>query len=202
MAEDRILSSVKDQQLVSKRRNQIIKGAMRLFQEKGFHRTTTREIAKESGFSIGTLYEYIRTKEDVLFLVCESIHDQVRDRIADSMEVENPSIESMRMAVRSFFYLMDDMQDEILMLYQETKSLKKETRDFVLQQERAVVDIMIKLLSTCLERNKQDKEICLIANNIVVGGHMWGFRRWIIQKEFTLEEYIDLQMKHLQQLTK
>lgn len=202
MTEDRILSSVKDQQLVSKRRNQIIKGAMRLFQEKGFHRTTTREIAKESGFSIGTLYEYIRTKEDVLFLVCESIHDQVRDRIADSMEVENPSIESMRMAVRSFFYLMDDMQDEILMLYQETKSLKKETRDFVLQQERAVVDIMIKLLSTCLERNKQDKEICLIANNIVVGGHMWGFRRWIIQKEFTLEEYIDLQMKHLHQLTK
>ncbi|GLO67693.1 TetR/AcrR family transcriptional regulator [Oceanobacillus kimchii] len=202
MAEDRILSSVKDQQLVSKRRNQIIKGAMRLFQEKGFHRTTTREIAKESGFSIGTLYEYIRTKEDVLFLVCESIHDQVRDRIADSMEVENPSIENMRKAVRSFFYLMDDMQDEILMLYQETKSLKKETRDFVLQQERAVVDIMIKLLSTCLERDKKDKEMCLIANNIVVGGHMWGFRRWIIQKQFTLEEYIDLQMQHLDQLTK
>lgn len=202
MAEDRILSSVKDQQLVCKRRNQIIKGAIRLFQEKGFHRTTTREIAKESGFSIGTLYEYIRTKEDVLFLVCESIHDQVRDRIADSMEVENPSIENMRKAVRSFFYLMDDMQDEILMLYQETKSLKKEMRDFVLQQERAVVDIMIKLLSTCLERDKKDKEICLIANNIVVGGHMWGFRRWIIQKQFTLEEYIDLQMKHLDQLTK
>lgn len=202
MAEDRILSSVKDQQLVSKRRNQIIKGAMRLFQEKGFHRTTTREIAKESGFSIGTLYEYIRTKEDVLFLVCESIHDQVRDRIADSMEVENPSIENMRKAVRSFFYLMDDMQDEILMLYQETKSLKKETRDFVLQQERAVVDIMIKLLSTCLERDKKDKEMCLIANSIVVGGHMWGFRRWIIQKQFTLEEYIDLQMQHLDQLTK
>ncbi|MFS0750270.1 TetR/AcrR family transcriptional regulator [Oceanobacillus sp. 1P07AA] len=201
MAEDRILSSVKDQQLVSKRRNQLIKGAMRLFQEKGFHRTTTREIAKESGFSIGTLYEYIRTKEDVLFLVCESIHDQVRDRIAVSVEVENPSLESMRKAIRSFFYLMDDMQDEILMLYQETKSLKKETRDFVLQQERAVVDIMIKLLSTCLERNQEDKEICLIANNIVVGGHMWGFRRWIIQKQFTLEEYIDLQMKHLDQLT-
>ena len=39
---------------------------MKLFKKKGFHRATTREIAKEAGFSIGTLYEYIRTKEDNL----------------------------------------------------------------------------------------------------------------------------------------
>ena len=55
----------------------MIQGAVKLFKEKGFHRTTTREIAKEAGFSIGTLYEYIRTKEDVLYLVCDSIYDEV-----------------------------------------------------------------------------------------------------------------------------
>ncbi len=47
---------------------------LNLFQEKGFHRATTREIAKAAGFSIGTLYEYIRTKEDVLYLVCDNIY--------------------------------------------------------------------------------------------------------------------------------
>src|SRR5690625_5003445 len=64
---DDVLSSVKDSKLIKKRRNQMMQGAITLFKEKGFHRTTTREIAKESGFSIGTLYEYIRTKEDVLY---------------------------------------------------------------------------------------------------------------------------------------
>src|SRR5690625_2599324 len=73
MEENEVVSSIKDRELVEKRRNQMIRGAITLFKEKGFHRTTTREIAKESGFSIGTLYEYIRTKEDVLFLVCDSI---------------------------------------------------------------------------------------------------------------------------------
>src|SRR5699024_4011844 len=68
---DDVLSSVKDSKLIKKRRNQMIQGAITLFKEKGFHRTTTREIAKESGFSIGTLYEYIRTKEDVLYLVSD-----------------------------------------------------------------------------------------------------------------------------------
>ena len=60
----------------------MIQGAVKLFKEKGFHRTTTREIAKEAGFSIGTLYEYIRTKEDVLFLVCDSIYNEVNDRLS------------------------------------------------------------------------------------------------------------------------
>lgn len=62
MAENQVPSSIKDEVLVIKRRNQMIKGAVTLFIEKGFHKTTTREIAKASGFSIGTLYEYIRKK--------------------------------------------------------------------------------------------------------------------------------------------
>ena len=72
-----VKSSVKDESLIEKRREQMIRGAVKLFKEKGFHRTTTREIAKEAGFSIGTLYEYIRTKEDVLYLVCDSIYNEV-----------------------------------------------------------------------------------------------------------------------------
>ena len=48
-------SSVKDETLIAMRREQIIKGAVKLFKEKGFHKATTREIAKAAGFSIGTL---------------------------------------------------------------------------------------------------------------------------------------------------
>ncbi|WP_249869348.1 TetR/AcrR family transcriptional regulator [Oceanobacillus saliphilus] len=194
MSEEKILSSVKDQELVKKRRNQIIKGAIKLFQEKGFHRTTTREIAKESGFSIGTLYEYIRTKEDVLFLVCDSIHEQVRERIAHAVDLEYPSIPNMQKAIRSYFYLMDDMQDEIVILYQEIKSLKKETRDYVMQKEREMVGLVEKVMTACIKDRLSAKEVALLANNIVVGGHMWGFRRWILQKQFSLEEYVDMQM--------
>lgn len=197
MSEDQIRSSVKDQELVMRRRKQIIEGAMRLFQEKGFHRTTTREIAKESGFSIGTLYEYIRTKEDVLFLVCEFVHDQVRDQLTSTISVENPTKESLRQAIRQYFYFMDTIQPEILMLYQETKSLNKEKRKFVLEQEQKVVRMMEELLEVSLSEKLDHQEICFLANNIVVGGHMWCFRRWLIQKEFSLDEYVELQMKQV-----
>ncbi|MBP2076247.1 TetR/AcrR family transcriptional regulator [Oceanobacillus polygoni] len=202
MKEEKILSSVKDQQLIKVRREQIIKGAIKLFKEKGFHKTTTREIASESGFSIGTLYEYIRTKEDVLFLVCDSIHEQVRERIAQEIDLESPSVPNMMKAIRSYFYLMDEMQDEIVILYQEVKSLKKESRKHVLNSERDMVGIIENVINTCLEGKLSAQKVSLLANNIVVQGHMWGFRRWIMQKQFTLEAYMDEQLKMIEHAIK
>src|SRR5699024_11259192 len=91
-------------------------------------KTTTREIAKEAGFSIGTLYEYIRTKEDVLFLVFEAIYEQVNERLEVTMDLKHPSVENLITAVTSYFQLMDEMQEEVVIMYQEVKSLKQETR--------------------------------------------------------------------------
>lgn len=134
MERKKILSNVKNRELVMKRRNQMIKGAISLFKEKGFHRTTTREIAKESGFSIGTLYEYIRTKEDVLFLVCDSIYEQVKQRLELVIAKEVPSVKMLKNVVRAYFELMDEMQEEVLVMYQEVKSLEKEAQVYVLKK--------------------------------------------------------------------
>ncbi|GGA64068.1 TetR/AcrR family transcriptional regulator [Ornithinibacillus halotolerans] len=194
MEEKKVLSSVKDEELIKKRRDQMIKGALTLFKEKGFHKTTTREIAKESGFSIGTLYEYIRTKEDVLFLVCESIHGEVLKRLEHVMERNKPSAENLGAVISSFFRLMDEMQEEILILYQEVKSLSKETRSAILQKEKEMALMLEKAITASLPNEISKKDITLLANNIMIQGHMWGFRRWMLQKEYTLDEYIEKQI--------
>ncbi|WP_156290218.1 TetR/AcrR family transcriptional regulator [Oceanobacillus salinisoli] len=197
MVKNKVVSNVKDEELIQKRRDQMIKGAISLFKEKGFHRTTTREIAKASGFSIGTLYEYIRTKEDVLFLTCDAIYDRVRERLEPAFELQQPSRESLIKVIESYFYLMDDLQEEILILYQEVKSLKKETREYVLQKERDMVGMLEKVIVNCIPEKITEQEATLIANNIFIQGHMWGFRRWILQKQFSLDEYIQLQIHTL-----
>lgn len=199
MSNEQVISSVKDSYLVEKRRNQMIKGAIVLFKEKGFHRTTTREIAKESGFSIGTLYEYIRTKEDVLFLVCDAIYDQVRNRLETATDWDNPSVAKLEEIVASYFRLMDDMQEEIIIMYQEVKSLKQESREYVIKKERDMVAMLERMFTACLPETIDEQDVSLLANNIFVQGQMWGFRRWMLQKQFTLEEYIERQIHFLKQ---
>ncbi|MFL7790868.1 MAG: helix-turn-helix domain-containing protein, partial [Anaerolineae bacterium] len=46
------------QQLIEARRNQILDAAAAVFAEKGFHRTTTKEIASRAGIAEGTIYNY------------------------------------------------------------------------------------------------------------------------------------------------
>jgi TetR/AcrR family transcriptional regulator, cholesterol catabolism regulator len=200
MEKQEIKASVKDEQLVQKRRNQMIKGAVTLFKEKGFHRTTTREIAQAAGFSIGTLYEYICTKEDVLYLVCDSIYDHVRDLLEQDLNPKKGTLSSLRHGIANFFRIMDEMQDEVLVMYQEAKSLTKDALPYVLKKEIEMVEMFENLLSRCVENGEihlTENQVNMLAHNIFVQGQMWGFRRWVLQKLYTLDEYIELQTELL-----
>lgn len=200
MKKREVQASVKDERLVQKRRDQMIKGAVSLFKQKGFHRTTTREIAKAAGFSIGTLYEYIRTKEDVLYLVCDSIYDHVSERLQQDLAVEKGTLESLKHGIADFFQVMDEMQAEVLVMYQEVKSLSKDALPYVLKKEMEMVAMFEELLTRCVENGElrlTKKQIELVAHNIFVQGQMWGFRRWALRKLFTLEEYIAMQTEVL-----
>ena len=189
-----VSSTVKDTELVEKRHKQIIGASIQLFKDKGFHRTTTREIAEKAGFSIGTLYEYVRTKEDVLFLVYESIHNAVYRHIRDlAKKVTGEKAETFAL-IRAYFLLMDQMQEEVLILYQEVKSLQFEQREQVLQHEREMVALMKHAILSIDGVRIDDERAELLANNIFVQGHMWSFRRWSLDKQFTIEQYIQLQL--------
>lgn len=195
--QDQIRSSIKNNGLVEKRQNQMIKAAIILFKEKGFHKTTTREIAQKSGFSIGTLYEYIRTKEDILFLVCDSIYEQVHQRLEATIDFKQPSLNSLKTVIELYFRLMDEIQDEVVIMYQEVKSLEEDAQKYVLEKERDMISMLKWVIVTCVPSKIKAKDAELLANNIFVQGQMWGFRRWALHKQFTLDEYIHKQIDYL-----
>ncbi len=53
-------------------RQQIVSASHRLFLEQGYHGTTMRQIAKESGMALGSLYNYFPGKEDLFAAVFEA----------------------------------------------------------------------------------------------------------------------------------
>lgn len=194
-----VKSSVKDEGLIEKRREQIIDGAVQLFKEKGFHRATTREIAKAAGFSIGTLYEYIRTKEDVLYLVCDSIYNEVQNRLSTLTDQEGNSA-GLREAIDSYYHLIDDMSDEFVVMYQESKSLPKDALQYVLKKEMEMVALFKNLLLACVRSGELrigEEAVDMAAHHVVVQGQMWAFRRWALRGTYTIDQFIDYQTDQL-----
>ncbi|RKO62766.1 TetR/AcrR family transcriptional regulator [Caldibacillus debilis] len=195
-----VQATVKNEELIRIRREQMIKGAVSLFKEKGFHRATTREIAHASGFSIGTLYEYIRKKEDILYLVCDQIYDEVQWRLRGRLQYRRVTAETLKKGIAAYFKIMDEMQDEVLVMYQEAKSLSKEALPHVLNKELEMVEIFVDMIRAFVRSEGLDvpeTAVRLAAHNIVVQGQMWAFRRWALRKQYTLEEYTELQTRFL-----
>jgi len=194
-----VATQVKDRGLVEKRRRQIVDASVRLFIEQGFHKTTTRQIARAAGFSIGTLYEYVRSKEDVLYLVCVAIHAEVERGVADVLDraCDGQGREALRGVIREYFRVCDRMSDHILLMYQETKSLPRGWRGKVLENEVRITGLFRRAIDEHLShagtQRPEPAALDLMAQNIAVLGHMWTFRRWVFRGRFDIEAYIQHQ---------
>jgi AcrR family transcriptional regulator len=196
-----IPTEVKDPGLVDRRRRQIVDAAVALFIRQGFHQTTTRQIAKAAGFSIGTLYEYVSSKQDVLYLVCEAIHQEMEARLRQRLDAAGEGVAALGAAIEVYIQVCDSLADHILLIYQETANLPPESMHFVLANEERVTAIFKELLQRGVAdyslKPLDQGQMELTAHNIAVLGHMWAFRRWSLGKNFSLEQYIGLQRELL-----
>ena len=63
-------------------RNRLITAGERLFSQKGFHKTTSKEIATEAGVAIGSFYAYFADKKALFIDVLKRHSQQVFDSIS------------------------------------------------------------------------------------------------------------------------
>jgi AcrR family transcriptional regulator len=74
--------------------------AIQLFVELGFHGTATSKIAQEAGVANGTLFNYFKTKDELIVALYRSILEEMDNFVLERMEFHSISKESFR----SFFY--------------------------------------------------------------------------------------------------
>lgn len=196
-----IPTQVKNQALVAQRRRQIVDASVNLFIENGFHKTTTRQIARASGISIGSLYEYIATKEDVLYLVCDAIHAEIERGVAQALTRAKKGKNPLSEVIREYFMVCHRMNDHILLIYQETQSLPAKWQRVVLENEIRITGIFTGVLAKLMQSGDlpriSARRLDLVAHNISVLGHMWTFRRWFLANHYSVDEYIDFQTRSI-----
>lgn len=60
------LNELKDEDVMTAKQKSILQAAIKLFAEKGFHASSTAEIAKEAGVAEGTIFRHYKSKKDIL----------------------------------------------------------------------------------------------------------------------------------------
>jgi AcrR family transcriptional regulator len=84
------------------RGDEILDAALAVFAEKGFSAAHMKEIARRAGITVGTLYIYFKSKEDIFkSLVAESMEPQVLTLAQMARAFEGPSTDLICLVLRT-----------------------------------------------------------------------------------------------------
>ena len=179
-----------DEELVHERRQFIAECALPLFMKNGFHRTSVRQITKACNMSIGALYHYIGSKDDIGLLLAEQLRREMIEFMRSAFDDPRPA-ESLRSTIAEWCRLCDKLQDNVLFLYREFGNIKESIRKRIVEVDDQCIEMFEKVLIRGVNAGEfRIANTRLFALNIYVCGNMWAFRRWYLRKLMTLDQYI------------
>jgi AcrR family transcriptional regulator len=136
----KIETKIKDQTLIGKKRQIIIRAANKLFVKKGFHKTTINDIANESGLTPGTLYNYIRKKEDILFLLHEDIQKKVMKQLDVGIQQASDIHNMTERVFKSVLDVFNKNRKTCRLIFVATASQTKISLEVLLNRESQIID--------------------------------------------------------------
>lgn len=186
---NKIPTTVKNKDLVKERREQIIHTAISLFSKKGFHKTTLRDLAQKTGISHGNIYDYVSSKEDILFLIHEFLHNNAMEVLKRSIyQIQDP-FEKLRRMIKAQFAVMYTYADAILLLHRESYVLNKQFLHKLLDKERKYLEEFEKVIQECAKEEwAKSSSIQLISNLIKAMLDACVLKRWDLRRYTTPQE--------------
>jgi len=203
LRERAVETKVKDDALVKQRREEIIRAASKIFTQKGYHMATIRNICEASGLGPGTLYNYIKKKEDILYLIYNKLTMMLTESLLETIkEDKRDPLKQLNEALRKMVEIAWNYQDLILLMYQETASLDRESMHHILKRESDFVSLMDKILEGVEKQGMiRGKKNRLDADIIIFLLALIPLRRWNFRNKFSeaeiKSELIDFMLRAL-----
>ncbi len=171
-----------------RRRQQILEGALAVIGKKGFAGSSVREIADAAGLPIATMYQYIDSKDDLLFMITRVCMADLFDYFEQRLPLEGSPSARLGLAIRAYLRYISKNHRYINLVYREAKALDRQHREQIFDLER---DFMARWQSIidegvdCGDFEPVDSN--LAANVIYFSCTVWALRHWSIG-HYTEEE--------------
>ncbi len=192
--EDLIHTAAKNADLIQKRHQQIVDGACQLFFEKGYHPTTIRDIARACGMSMGQLYHYISSKDDVLFLVHKHMQNIWYEYLknSDYQEAKEP-VQKLIRALGQTLKFMSENRKLIQFIYSESKYLDRKHLEAVLQMDKKnVIGFWHKMLTEVNQKKSIKGDLNFLASLMTYLLVFLSLRGWTLRGMSLKQEEVSI----------
>jgi AcrR family transcriptional regulator len=169
----------------------IFNAALSLSNEKGFKAMSLRDLSTEAGLSMGALYTYFQSKDELLQMIQRQGRMVVKRIMQGQIEgVDDPRVR-LRRVIQSHLYLSEVMQPWFYFSYMETKNLDKEEHKRAIEAELFTEKILIDII-----KQGQEKGVFMTVETELAGAVLkamlqdWYLKRWkYARRRISVEKY-------------
>jgi AcrR family transcriptional regulator/acyl-coenzyme A thioesterase PaaI-like protein len=165
------------------RLDQIFKGAFKVISKKGYGSATIREIAAAAKIPIPTMYLYVKTKEDLLYLMTKEYLSKLVKDFEESLSESSSSAAVLERAVVQYIAYCNSQRRLINLVYREGKWLTPQNRAKIFKLDLSFVAIWKRIVEHGIETGEfQVKNPELAANHIYFLCTAWALRYWNLSR--------------------
>lgn len=164
-------------------------------EDRGFHEMSVNTLAQQAQLSVGTIYQYVEDKTDILLLVILDILEAYRHDLPEAMEGQPDPVERLAVGFASYCRIVDSRRYAIVLTYRESKTLPVEGRNTIMTLEVETT----RLLQDCVDEAVAASLVVpcdtqLIAHNLILLAHGWALKHWRLKQHLDLETYVEREL--------
>lgn len=197
--ENRDTIKVKKEAVVVNNLVSIYNATLRLSNAKGFHAMSLRELARESNLSLGALYSYFSSKEQLLAIIQEQGYRINARILEEAVDIDASPGEKLKAAVTTHLYLSEAMQPWFYFFYMEAKNLGREEQKKAIASELYTEQIFVDILEQGMASGDfADHDPVLTASLIKAMLQDWYLKRWkYSRRKISVETYAGVVLKFI-----
>ena len=161
--------------------NDIVKAAIILFADQGFHKTKISQIAEQANVAVGSIYLYFRNKDDIINKIFEGLWQRLyleSKKIADDKSLQ-PCFKVDKM-IESIIDIFTENPHLAVLYVNEQNSLLTNGKDISTKYYTKILDVAEKIMQEGINKGEFVKDIDIkIFRHFIFGAirnllHLWG----------------------------
>jgi AcrR family transcriptional regulator len=174
------------------RRHAMILGiATELFIEKGFHATTTEDIARKGAFSVGLIYRHFSKKEDILFAAIQSTSHRILSELPALIQDEPNPLRRFFVALTHYHRIDIENKQSSILGVRESKSLGRDQIEELKRLEKASTSIISDCIEACIAAGAfRAVDVEMLTYQVVMHVYNWSLNAWRFSPRRKPENYL------------
>jgi AcrR family transcriptional regulator len=179
-------------------RQEILRTAARLFQQRGYHATSMNDVASALKLSKGGLYHHFQSKDEILFNLMDHAMDITQERVINSVrDIVDPE-ERLRMLIRRHIEVVLSVRDrEITVMLHENHPLPPSLRRRINARKKEYVHFVENLIVDVQRARHSRGSVSPRAAAFALLGminwiYQWYLPEGTLQQEHLVRQYTEI----------